>query len=142
MMMIRALLLLLIFGPSTTAVELLPGPIPAVVERVTDGDTVRVTAKIWINQELVVSVRLAGLDAPELYRPKCDREKALGREAKAFVETFLESGRVQLFDIEYGKYARRVVARIENENGGDLGAALISAGLAAPGDERHDWCAA
>jgi len=114
------------------------GPRPAAVERVVDGDTVKMRVAIWIDQELVVSVRVAGIDAPELFRPKCAAEKTLAREAKAFAEDFLAGGTATLYDITRGKYAGRVVARIE-AGGGDLGAALVAAGLAVEGG-RGIWC--
>ena len=113
------------------------GPAFGQVERVVDGDTVKVRVAIWIDQEIVVSVRLAGVDAPEIFRPACEAERARGREAKAFVEGFLSGGAVTLHDIEHDKYAGRVVARIES-GGADLGDALLAAGLAAA--ERGAWC--
>ena len=96
------------------------GPARGSVERIIDGDTVKMRVAIWIDQELLVSVRLADIDAPELFRPKCLTEKAKAREAKAFVEDFLSSGEAILHDISRGKYAGRVIARIE-ANGADLG---------------------
>jgi endonuclease YncB( thermonuclease family) len=117
----------------------LKGPVAASVERVIDGDTVKMRAQIWIDQELVISVRVAGIDAPELFRPKCAAEKARAREAKLFVEDFLSSGEAILRDVAYGKYAGRVVARIEAA-GADLGEALVAEGLAVNG-ARGNWCA-
>lgn len=114
------------------------GPAKGRVERVIDGDTVKMRVAIWLDQEILVSVRLAGVDAPELFRPKCEAERALAREAKRFAEDFLRGGAAGLEDIGQDKYAGRVVARIE-ANGVDLGAALTAAGLAAPG--KRDWCA-
>lgn len=114
------------------------GPTRAALERVVDGDTVRFRVAIWIDQELSVSVRVAGIDAPELFRPKCAAEKALAREAKAFVAAFLDGRETTLHDIEQGKYAGRVVARIEAD-GADLGDALVEAGLAVSGP-RGRWC--
>ncbi len=116
----------------------LRGPVAASVERVIDGDTVKMRAQIWIDQELVISVRLAGVDAPELFRPKCAVEKDRAREAKIFVEEFLSSGTAVLRDVAYGKYAGRVVARIEVA-GSDLGEALVAEGLAVNG-ARGAWC--
>jgi endonuclease YncB( thermonuclease family) len=51
---------------------------------------------------------------------------------------------VRLRDVRYGKYARRVVARVETPAGEDLGRALLDAGLARPydGGRRASWCAA
>ena len=117
----------------------LQGPVKAGVERVIDGDTVKMRAQIWIDQELIISVRVADIDAPELFRPKCAAEKERARAAKAFVEDFLKSGEAVLRDVEYGKYAGRVVARIETA-GGDLGEALVAEGLAVSG-ARGAWCA-
>ncbi len=117
----------------------LKGPVSASVERVIDGDTIKMRAQIWIDQELVISVRVAGIDAPELFRPKCAAEKARAREAKTFVENFLSSGEAVLRDVAYGKYAGRVVARIEAA-GADLGEALVAEGLAVNG-ARGSWCA-
>lgn len=116
------------------------GPAPATLERVVDGDTIKVRVAIWIDQELLVSVRIADIDAPELFRPKCPAEKARAREAKAFVERFLSRSDVTLADIERGKYAGRVVARVAGPEG-DLGAALVRAGLAVDGP-RGEWCGA
>jgi endonuclease YncB( thermonuclease family) len=44
--------------------------------------------------------------------------------------------------VRYGKYARRVVARVETAGGLDLGAALLAAGLAQAydGRRRPTWC--
>ena len=115
------------------------GPITAEVERVVDGDTVRVKAHIWIDQSVSVSVRLAGIDAPELYRPKCAAEKAKARAAKKFAANFVQRGQVRLYDVARDKYAGRVVARIENAQGEDLAAALEHAGLAQR-RQRGQWC--
>ena len=46
--------------------ETLPGPIPAEVLKVVDGDTLEVEARIWLGQGVQVSVRLRGVDTPEL----------------------------------------------------------------------------
>lgn len=119
--------------------EKLAGPVAARVERVVDGDTVRVKAQIWIDQEIEVAVRIEGADAPELFRPHCPAEKEKALEAKAFAAGFFPDGSAVLRDIHYGKYAGRVVARIENSAGAELGPALIEAGLAVRQGARS-WC--
>ncbi|MEL6111633.1 MAG: thermonuclease family protein [Pseudomonadota bacterium] len=115
------------------------GPIPAAVERVVDGDTVRVRATIWIEQEIEVAVRVADIDAPELFRPKCPAEKARAREAQAFVRAFFGDQTVYLHEIKNGKYAGRVVARLTDGAGRDLGEALVDADLAVAA-KRGQWC--
>jgi len=140
--MLRWLIFLIFAAPLTSAAHAARtaelGPTRGVVERVVDGDTVRVRVAIWIDQELSVAVRVADIDAPELFRPKCIAEKQMARQAKTFVENFLGDGEVMLFGIEQGKYAGRVVARIE-AHGADLGAALVAAGLAVDA-HKGNWC--
>ena len=111
----------------------------AQVERVIDGDTVKMRVAIWLEQEILISVRLSGVDTPELFRPKCEAERALALEAKSFVEDFLQGGEAELIDIEQGKYAGRVVARIEAD-GEALGSALVAAGLGVRAN-KGNWCA-
>ncbi len=118
--------------------EALLGPVKAQLERVIDGDTVKMRAYIWVDQELVVSVRVAGIDAPELFRPNCPAEKLKAYAAKHFVEEFMSGGEAMLGNIQYGKYAGRVIATIEVD-GEDLGTALIAEGFAVSGD-RGVWC--
>ncbi len=115
----------------------IPGPASATVERVIDGDTVRMRVSIWIDQEVTVAVRVAGIDAPEIFRPKCAAERVLGLQAKEFVSLFLAEGGAELYDIERDKYGGRVVARIVAE-GRDLGPALVAEGLAVEGS-KGDW---
>ncbi|MEO1253033.1 MAG: thermonuclease family protein [Pseudomonadota bacterium] len=138
-MWLRLVPLFLAAATAPAAAGKYEGPATAAVERVVDGDTVRVRVGVWIDQELSVSVRVAGVDAPELFRSKCEDEKAKARLAKSFVEDFLEGGRATLTNIKRGKYAGRVVARIEAD-GRDLGDALIAAGLAVR-ETRGAWCA-
>ena len=126
--------------------EVLAGPVPAVVEEVIDGDTLRVRAHIWLGQDVAIHVRLAGVDAPET-RGGCARERELAERAQDFLASRLAPAgnklpSVRLREVRYGKYARRVVARVETAAGLDLGAALLAAGLARPydGGRRPSWC--
>lgn len=130
------------------ASERLAGPLPAWVVSVIDGDTLEVRVHIWLGQELNTRVRLAGIDAPEL-RGNCDREKDLARRARAYLlarllpaEAEVGSGEIRLREVRYGKYAGRVLARVETLDGTDLGQGLIAAGLARPydGRRRASWC--
>lgn len=107
----------------------LPGPIPATVIRVLDGDTIEVSARIWLDQIVTVEVRLAGVDAPETYRPPCAEHRDPGLAAAAFV-TDLSAGDVTLFDVEHDKYGGRVVARVVLPDGRDLSDLLLEAGHA------------
>lgn len=116
----------------------LPGPIEAAVERVIDGDTFQARALIWLDQEIIIAVRLADIDTPELSRPSCPAEEARARAARDFTEAFL-GGRAVLTDIRHDKYAGRVLAHVRNASGEDLGEALVGAGLGARAVNAA-WC--
>ncbi len=131
-------------GAQAGAQDRLAGPVPAQVLSVIDGDTIEVRAVIWLGQGVRTRGRLAGIDAPEL-RGKCARERALAERARAYLLARLEGGeraQVRLRDIRYGKYAGRVLARVETAAGEDLGRGLMAAGLARPyaGRARASWC--
>lgn len=126
--------------------ESLAGPVPAQVTQVIDGDTLQVRARIWLGHEVATRVRLSGIDTPET-SGKCPRARRLAGEATAFVNAKLGlsdggTSQVWLRDIHYGKYAGRIVARVELDGGEDLGQALLAAGLAKPydGRRRPPWC--
>ena len=125
-----------------------PGPYRAEVVKVIDGDTVRVVADVWPGIVVPVSVRLSGVDTPESRRPKCAAERNAGKKAAQAVRALLKPGdSVALYDVHGGKYAGRVVARIQfvNDAGAriDLGQWLIARHLARPyfGGHKADWCA-
>ncbi len=123
------------------AAEVLPGPVPAQVVKVVDGDTLRVRARIWLGQDVAVLIRLAGIDAPEL-RGACAAESDLAVEARHFLEEMIGDRAVTLRQIQYGKYAGRVLANVGNASGEELGEALLAQGLARPysGGQRFSWC--
>lgn len=59
------------------------------VDRVIDGDTVEATFDLGFCVSLKVTVRLAGYDAPETFRPKTEREKQAGLHCKQNLEELL-----------------------------------------------------
>ncbi len=76
------LALALVLVPAVAlAGEIIPGPATADVVRVYDGDTLTVDAHPWPQITVRTSVRVDGVDAPEI-RGKCDSEKAMAREAR------------------------------------------------------------
>ncbi|MEO5338879.1 MAG: nuclease, partial [Magnetospirillum sp. WYHS-4] len=83
--MYRALLAALLWAMPAVA-ETLPGPYAAEILRVIDGDTFEARIRLWLNQDLVQKVRLAGIDAPELTGP-CPEA---GRAARARLAELLD----------------------------------------------------
>jgi len=139
----RELLCLLLTGvPAIPArAETLAGPVSAAVERVVDGDTIAVRARIWLGQDIHVLVRVRGIDAPEL-RARCAEEKRLAQIAARHVAEAVSEGMVTLSHIEGDKYHGRVLADVLLTNGRDLAGLMLASGSARPyaGAARQPWC--
>ena len=111
------------------------------VDRVIDGDTIVISIpnlpEIFGKK---ISVRLAGIDTPEM-RAKCPYEKGLAIRAKDRLEGLLMKARVvSVDDARRGKYFRilgEVLADGEN-----VAATLIEEGLAVTysSGRKRDWC--
>ena len=91
--------------------------------------------------------RLADVDAPETWRPKCEEERVLGYEAKAFMEDLTEGRRVTITSEDgYDGFNRLLVTL--SVGGRDVAEAGLEAGVLRewPHDgtkaqaDRPDWC--
>jgi len=120
-------------------VNALPGPIPADVIRVVDGDTLRVRARIWLGQEVEVLVRLAGIDAPETFRPDCEAEREAGIAATNALAEQIEDT-VWLTNVSEDKYAGRVVADARLPGSISLSEDMLARGHAVPMGADGGWC--
>ncbi len=121
----------------------LEGPVRAHVVRVIDGDTARVEARIWVGQTITTSVRLAGIDAPEIgSHAHCDFERGKADDAKAYLESLIGDRDVQLTDIRNDKYGGRVDARILLADGRDVSELMLKQNLAMAygGGRKTPWC--
>jgi len=126
--------------------------------RVIDGETIEGTVNVWPGVTTNSSIRLKGVDTPEIHAkficttltsPACavektrvDCERALALEAKHFVEVTLQNAKVVVTSITPDKFAGRYDATVL-VNGVDLGSLLIASqfGRAYSGGKRGVWCA-
>lgn len=67
------------------------GPYRAVIDRVVDGDTVYAFISLGMDQYTYESIRIMGIDAPELYRGD-EAERAKGKAAKEYLESIAPPG--------------------------------------------------
>lgn len=87
------------------------------------------------------TVRLAGIEAPQLYGAACPKESALARTSAARLQELLNSGQLEMTkvgpDLErYGLLLRNVAV-----DGKDVGEAMVREGLARRiGDLTRSWC--
>lgn len=65
------------------------GLVRGICLHVTDGDTADFLLDLGWLQYAYETVRLRGIDTPEIYRPENDEELAAGQEAKGFVESLV-----------------------------------------------------
>lgn len=128
------------FGREKAEVTPLPGQISfsacgesARTNCVVDGDT------IWATGE---KIRLADIDAPEIFSPECEWERHLGERASARLTELLNNGSVALetpSSRDRDKYGR--LLRIATVNGVSVGDQLIAEGLAYRwGKHQRGWC--
>jgi endonuclease YncB( thermonuclease family) len=137
-----AVALLLVPVSPSSADDVLPGPIPATAERVVDGDTIEVVATIWPGLATHARIRLASIDTPEMNSP-CPAARAKALQARTIVEAAVKDVGLHLVHVRPEHAYGRILADIQLADGRDLGALLLSAGLAKPYAKRVrcDWCA-
>ncbi len=138
---ILIVLALVLIPLSTWADPAITGPISAKVIKVYDGDTFTVEAYPWPDITAKASVRVDGVDTPEI-RGKCEEEKKKAIEAREFVKGLIPGEVVQLENVKHGKYAGRVVAEVFLDGGVSLAEKIIQQGLGREyhGGKRARWC--
>ncbi len=109
-----------------------------------DGDTIYVTAAVWPNMLWAGSVRVLGVDTPEI-QGRCVQESTLALEARDYVRDLLTDESVLLTDVKNDKYGGRVLAHVflqAEDNQQNLAALLIERGLGRDydGGTRQSWC--
>ena len=118
-------------------------PISVYATRVIDGDSIVISAHIWISLYQETVLRLAHANAPEI-RGMCPEERAKAEEALQFVKRWIEgSSELNIHDVQQDRFGGRVVGRIVNERNQDLGQLLLAHQLARSREveyHREYWC--
>jgi endonuclease YncB( thermonuclease family) len=100
---------------------------------VIDGDTLRYGG---------TKIRLADIDAPEIFSPKCASEAARGQRATQRLLELMNAGPFQVVRSggrDEDRYGRKL--RTIERAGRSVGATLVAEGLARPWDgARRSWC--
>ena len=106
-----------------------------------DGDTCYVTAPTLPEPLQKMSVRILGIDTPEI-RGECEEEKKLALEARALAnKLFREAGTIEFGNLKWDKYGGRVLVDVYLD-GKNYKDEIINAGLARPydGGTKQGWC--
>lgn len=121
------------------------GPYRAFVIRVVDADTLEVKVELWPNLMQTAMIRVRGIDAPET-RSSCEAEKALGLEAKNWVEKMYPADAViRIEDVEPDSLSRYVadVKRWRSDRWLPLANELLDRDFAEiwyKGQQDVPWC--
>jgi len=81
---------------------------PAYVLRVIDGDTIVVNINLGFGLMFKETIRFLDYDSPETFRPTCEEERALGKEATKWLKQQIHDEDIILYvpKKERGKYGR------------------------------------
>ena len=132
-------------GNETPDYNLLEGKIVEVI----DADTIKLELFYWPQHSITTSIRLKGVDTPELEKAKCLKEKLLAEEVAGSIRDKYPVGTwVIVSDVEFDKYAGRYVAEVKRWRSDRLISAsaelLANERWAAPytgQGQKRDWCA-
>mgnify|MGYP002377449583 FL=1 len=129
-----------LFVAAPAVAQQVPGPIPADVVSVYDGDSLTVQALVWPGHTVTTAVRLAGVDAPEI-KGRCEEEKAAALAARDHLRSLVQDGRVFLWNVQVEKYGRALAA-VSLNDGRDVAAEMLAGGFGRPygGEKRAGWC--
>jgi micrococcal nuclease len=106
-----------------------------------DGDTCYVLAPSLPEPLQKMSVRILGIDTPEI-RGECEEEKKLAYEGREFANRmFREAEKIEFANLDWDKYGGRVLADVYLD-GKLYSDEIINAGLARPydGGTKTGWC--
>lgn len=111
-----------------------PFTMRGVVRYVVDGDTIDVYVDQGLNHYSYITVRVRGIDAPELYRPADDAERQRAAAARATVESLVMGKPVVIRTYRdrrtFGRYVADVLYWGETGAERSLADELVRLGLA------------
>lgn len=114
------------------------------VIHVIDGDTIKTKIADVPEPFDIISIRIRGIDTPEIRGIKCKKQKVIAYQAKLFVIDKIKNNnnKITLENIKVGKFGGRYVADVFTNNK-NLGNQLIEHGLAQPWNgtgKKPIWC--
>jgi endonuclease YncB( thermonuclease family) len=106
------------------------GPFRAIVKHIVDGDTCDLLVDTSFNSYRYLTIRIMGIDAPELYRGT-EEERERGKAAKEYLESIAPVGtqcviRTDKDRTSFGRYSASILLAA----GTDVGSEMVRAGHA------------
>ncbi len=78
------------------------------IDRISDGDTIKFTVTDGPNTGTSMTIRLAGIDAPEIAHKKNETGQPLGQESKAYLSNLCNSTSANIQVVSKDQYGRIV----------------------------------
>lgn len=131
------IIFLLLFSTSIFANDVLE----LKIDKVYDGDTAMVTMPNMPPSLAQFSIRLSGIDAPEL-KSKCILEHQLASNAKEELQKMIDKKTVQLYNCQHDKYGGRIDCEVF-VNGVNVNKQMLDKKLVVPyngGKKVTNWC--
>lgn len=126
------------------------GPFGLIAPIAIDGDTIRADVPVWPHVSIDASIRVIGVDTPELTssagcatKEENDAIKAAALAAKAFTESWINrNSPIVIGNVRPDSYSGRYDAVVTGANGERLSDALIQSGHGRKynGGKRQTWC--
>ena len=148
-MIFRVLLIFSVCFLSSPAFASYSGPYSLIAPVAIDGDTIKADVPVWPGVNIDASIRVIGVDAPELTTAGCatkaenDAIRAAAIRAREFVDAWLNrNSPVVIGGVKQDTYSGRYDAVVTGAGGERLSAALIQAGHGRlyNGGKRQTWC--
>jgi endonuclease YncB( thermonuclease family) len=87
------------------------------------------------------TVRIAGIEAPQLYGAACPKEAELGRTSAIKLQQILNSGELELTKADEDLDRYGLLLRHVSVDGASVAQAMVAARMAREiGDSTHSWC--
>jgi hypothetical protein len=87
------------------------------------------------------TVRIAGIETPQIYGAACPREAALGRQSAARLQAMLNSGEIEMMKVGQDLDGYGLLLRSVAVDSKDVAKAMVGSGLAREiGDITRSWC--
>lgn len=148
-MIFRILAILAVCFLSSPAFASYSGPYSLIAPMAIDGDTIKADVPVWPGVNIDASIRVIGVDTPELAPAGCATPaenaaiRAAAVRAKEFVDAWLNRNSPAVIgSVKQDTYSGRYDAVVTGSGGERLSVALIQAGMGRVynGGKRKTWC--
>lgn len=148
-MIFRIAAVLIVCFLSSPSFATYSGPYSLIAPIAVDGDTIKADVPVWPGVYIDASIRVIGVDTPELAPAGCATPaenaaiRAAAVRAKEFTEAWINrNSPVVIGSVKQDAYSGRYDAVVIGSGGERLSAALLQAGhgRAYNGGKRQTWC--